>query len=310
LQNFDNEWYVVCISDEIKRGKKRGITLFGRNIVVWRHRDGHVSALDAKCPHMGASLAVGRVIDDNVECPYHGFQYDETGRCVHTPLRKSDALIPKTLCTRRYAVTERDGWVFLFWGEAEANLPPPTYFEHIEGPLLHAWSTREWPISFTRFIENTVDIAHLGTVHRSTLRWTIPKTIDVSCKVDGNLISVFPPSSTDLNIVSEIVYPNLALLKLHPKFIAVFVAVPIDSENCRIYVRSSQGFVRLPVIGQIVTLLKHWLDMAALWQDEQAAFTVDPRNADDAKGEVLLEFDDHIAQYRKMRRRRLAELKT
>jgi hypothetical protein len=50
------------------------------------------------------------------------------------------------------------------------------------------------------------------------------------------------------------------------------------------------------------------LDMAALWQDEQAAFTVDPRNADDAKGEVLLEFDEHIVAYRKMRRSRLADL--
>ena len=50
------------------------------------------------------------------------------------------------------------------------------------------------------------------------------------------------------------------------------------------------------------------LDMAALWQDEQAAFTVDPRNTDDAKGEVLLEFDEHIVAYRKMRRSRLADL--
>jgi nitrite reductase/ring-hydroxylating ferredoxin subunit len=49
LQQFDNEWYVVCISSEVKRGNKRGITLFGRNIVIWRHSDGHVNALDAKC---------------------------------------------------------------------------------------------------------------------------------------------------------------------------------------------------------------------------------------------------------------------
>ena len=308
MQIFDNEWYVVCSSDEIRRGKKREIKFFDQNIVIWRHRDGHVSALDSKCPHMGASLAVGRVVDNNVECPYHGFQYDENGQCVKTPLRKAGAMIPKTLCVRRYSVTERDGWVFLFWGEAGNDLPAPPYFANIGGPLVHAWSTRVWPIGFTRFIENTVDIAHLGTVHRNTLRWTIPNTIDVRCKVDGNVISVFPPTSTDLTIVSEIIYPNLALLKLHPKFIAVFVAVPLDAENCRIYVRSSQGFVRIPVLGGIVTRIKHWLDMAALWQDEQAAFTVDPRNADDAKGEVLLEFDEHIVAYRKMRRSRLADL--
>jgi len=306
---FEDQWYVVGLSEEVRRGKKRGIRIFSQNIVIWRHRDGHLSALDAQCPHMGASLAIGRVIDDTVECPYHGFRYDETGRCVHTPLRKPDALIPRTLCNRRYAVTERDGWIFLFWGEADDELPEPAYFDDIGGKLLHARSIREWPVSFTRFIENTVDVAHLGTVHRNTLRWSIPDPIEVGCEVDGKIISLLPPSTTDLPVASKIAYPNMALLRLHPKFLTVFAAVPIDDEHTRIYVRSSQGFVTFPLLGWIATWLKHWLDMAALWQDKQALFTVQPKNADHAKGEVLLEFDEHIVAYRKMRRRFLDEIK-
>ena len=98
-------------------------------------------------------------------------------------------------------------------------------------------------------------------------------------------------------------------MRLHPKFLTVFAAVPIDDEHTRIYVRSSQGFVTFPLLGWIATWLKHWLDMAALWQDKQALFTVQPKNADHAKGEVLLEFDEHIVAYRKMRRRLLDEIK-
>jgi len=303
LEPFDNQWYVVCLTEEIRSGTKHGIQLYGEEIVLWRLADGQLAALNARCPHMGASLAVGRLIDDRVECPYHGFQYDKTGRCTQTPLREPDALIPRTLCTRRYAVAERDGWVFLYWGEADDELPELNYFDEVEVPLMHAWTAKEWPVHFTRFIENTVDIAHLGTVHRNTLKWSIPDIITMQCKVTGKHIDVIPPSSTDLPVGSRIIYPNLALLFLHQKFLTVFAGVPLDANRTRLYVRSSQGFMRWPVLGHISSKIKHWADMAALWQDEKAMFSVRPINADEAKSEVLLEFDGHIAEYRKMRQR-------
>ena len=301
---MDNQWYAVCLSEEVRRGKKHGIRMYGRDIVLWRRRNGELAAIDARCPHMGASLAVGRVVDDLVECPYHGLLYDETGRCVRTPLRQDDALIPKKLCNRRYSIIERDGWVFLFWGDADADKPELQFFEGTDAGLMHAWSTRDWPVSFTRFVENTVDVAHLGTVHRNTLSWSIPDVIELDCKVNGNLIDVFPPSTTELGVLSSIIYPNMALLRLHPKFLTVFVAVPTEKERVRAYVRSSLGFVNVPVIGHIATYIKHWMDMGALWQDKQALFSVEPKDADEAKGEVLLEFDQHIAEYRKMRKKK------
>lgn len=311
MQAFDNEWYAIGLSEEFRRGRKRGVRLHGREIVVWRRANGELAALDARCPHMGASLAIGRLVDDHVECPYHGFRYDQTGRCVKTPLRPDDALIPRTMCARRYAIRECSDWVFLFWGEADGELPDPLFFAEVEAvndKLLHCWSAKEWPVHFTRFIENTVDVAHLGTVHRGTLGWSLPDPIVVGTKVEGNRINVFPPSTTELPVFSGIIYPNMALLYLGPKFLTVFAGVPIDAERTRLYVRSSFGFVRLPVIGRFAAWLKHLADMAALWQDEGAMLTVDPRSTHDATGEVLMDFEKHIAEYRKMRRRKLAAL--
>jgi nitrite reductase/ring-hydroxylating ferredoxin subunit len=306
---FENQWYVIALSEEVRPGKKIPVRLFSHEIVVWRDQNRQLSAIDARCPHMGASLALGRVVDGAVECPYHGFRYDSAGKCVATPLRPPEALIPKRLCNRHYAVRDHAGWIFLFWGEvadAPAEIP---YFDEVQEPLSHAWSMREWPVSFTRFIENTVDVAHLGTVHRGTLSWSIPEFIEVTCRVDGNIISMFPPSSTDLPVASKIAYPNLALLYLHPKFLTVFAAVPVDETHSRIYVRSSQGFIRWPLLGWLCSRIKHWADMAALWQDKQALFSVRPVRVEDAKSEVLMDFDPHVVEYRKMRLRKLAELK-
>jgi hypothetical protein len=49
--------------------------------------------------------------------------------------------------------------------------------------------------------------------------------------------------------------------------------------------------------------------MAALWQDKQALFSVRPVRVEDAKSEILMDFDPHVVEYRKMRIRKLAELK-
>lgn len=311
MQGFDNEWYAIGLAEEFRRGRKRGIRLHGREIVLWRLSSGELAAIDARCPHMGASLTIGRVVDDHIECPYHGFQYDETGQCVKTPLRPPDALVPRTLCSRRYAVRERGDWVFLFWGDADRATSEPVFFDEVEDvadQLQHCWTAKEWPVHFTRFIENTVDVAHLGTVHRGTLSWSLPDPIVVGTRVDGNKITVMPPSTTDLPVVSQIIYPNMALLYLSPKFLTVFAGVPVDDEHTRLYVRSSLGFLRLPLIGRFATWVKHLADMAALWQDEAAMLTVDPKSIDDVKGEVLMDFDPQIAEYRKMRRRKLEAL--
>jgi len=305
---FENEWFVIGLSEEIRKGKKRPVKLFEQDIVIWRQSDGKLAAIDARCPHMGASLAVGRVVEDAVECPYHGFRYDRTGKCIETPLREPDALIPRTLCNRHYAIREKAGWIFVFWGDPDDAPDEIPFFDEVKEPLSHAWSVREWPVSFTRFIENTVDVAHLGTVHRGTLSWSIPDVIEVRCRVDDNIISMMPPSSTDLPVASKIAYPNMALLFLHPKFLTVFAAIPIDDEHSRVYVRSSQAIIRWPLIGWLFTKIKHWADMAALWQDKKALFSVRPIKIEDAKNEVLMDFDPHVVEYRKMRLRKLAEL--
>ena len=65
---------------------------------------------------------------------------------------------------------------------------------------------------------------------------------------------------------------------------------------------------RQPLLGRLFTLIKHWADMAALWQDKQALFSVRPVRTEDAPHEVLMDFEPHIVAYRKMRRRLLDEL--
>jgi nitrite reductase (NADH) small subunit len=66
--------------DDIPIGQGRAYAVEGRQIAVFRLRDGSLRALDAVCPHRGGPLADGIADAEVVICPLHGFTYDlETG---------------------------------------------------------------------------------------------------------------------------------------------------------------------------------------------------------------------------------------
>jgi nitrite reductase (NADH) small subunit len=62
--------------DDIPVGEGRAYAVEGRQIAVFRLRDGSLRALDAVCPHRGGPLADGLTDSRRVVCPLHGFTYD------------------------------------------------------------------------------------------------------------------------------------------------------------------------------------------------------------------------------------------
>jgi nitrite reductase (NADH) small subunit len=61
---------------DIPVGEGRAYAVDGRQIAVFRLRDGSLRALDAVCPHRGGPLADGLTDSRIVVCPLHGFVYD------------------------------------------------------------------------------------------------------------------------------------------------------------------------------------------------------------------------------------------
>ncbi|OBJ50515.1 Rieske 2Fe-2S domain-containing protein [Mycobacterium sp. 1423905.2] len=62
--------------EDIPIGQGRAYAVDGRQIAVFRLRDGSLRALDAVCPHRGGPLADGLTDAEVVVCPLHGFTYD------------------------------------------------------------------------------------------------------------------------------------------------------------------------------------------------------------------------------------------
>jgi vanillate O-demethylase monooxygenase subunit len=68
-----------------------------------RKSDGIAVAVGGRCPHRFAPLAMGRVVDDCIECPYHGLRFNDDGACQHNP--HGDGAIPDM-----HDVAEQPGW--------------------------------------------------------------------------------------------------------------------------------------------------------------------------------------------------------
>src|SRR5208282_4780819 len=79
-----NDWHVVARMTEMKDGEVRPVRLLDEEIVLWRSNGG-LHAWQDLCLHRGARLSGGRVKDECLICPYHGWNYDSSGRCVYIP---------------------------------------------------------------------------------------------------------------------------------------------------------------------------------------------------------------------------------
>ena len=77
-------WTVVDASRSI-RIQPACYRLAGRDYVVWRTPEGPRVALDA-CPHMGASLSLGRPCEGDLICPWHGLRLGVAGHGAWKPL--------------------------------------------------------------------------------------------------------------------------------------------------------------------------------------------------------------------------------
>lgn len=80
-------WFVVDASRALRGPGPRRATIGGGDLVLWREPDGTLRAAPDACPHMGASLAGGRVDHaGRVVCPWHGLALGAKGfrdwRCV------------------------------------------------------------------------------------------------------------------------------------------------------------------------------------------------------------------------------------
>ncbi len=120
-------WYPALRSDQLRGRKLVRALLLEVPLVLGRDSAGKPFALRDICPHRAFPLSFGRFDGANVECAYHGWQFDaHTGQCRHIPSLTADS---KLKCERIYAGSfpceERDGYIWAFMANSEGRAAAP-----------------------------------------------------------------------------------------------------------------------------------------------------------------------------------------
>lgn len=118
MSYLKNTWYAAGFSEDFTEQPLLR-TLLGVPMALYRTASGQAVALDDRCPHRFAPLHQGRVLGEDLRCPYHGLRFNPQGVCVQSPM--ADDRIPKAAVVKRYPLAERDGIVWLWWGDAPAD---------------------------------------------------------------------------------------------------------------------------------------------------------------------------------------------
>jgi vanillate monooxygenase len=83
-------WYVACSADETDE-KTLGRKVCNESIVFYRAAEGKVAALENFCPHRGAPLSLGHVIEGKCTCGYHGLEMGCDGKTISMPGQRVQA---------------------------------------------------------------------------------------------------------------------------------------------------------------------------------------------------------------------------
>lgn len=71
---IQNQWYGILDARELKIGKPIGVTRMSEKLVLWKDTNGNVHCLSDKCCHRGVALSAGKLVQNVIACPFHGFE--------------------------------------------------------------------------------------------------------------------------------------------------------------------------------------------------------------------------------------------
>ncbi|PSB39098.1 aromatic ring-hydroxylating oxygenase subunit alpha [Aphanothece minutissima] len=324
-------WYAVGLSSQV--GTQPLAHRFqGREVVMMRDGGGRVLAFDGRCAHRGCSLAAGWAKGDRLVCPYHGWQYDAQGSCVHIPALRAEEAIPRQARLRTYPTRERHGFVWLWLAGRQAS-PDGDVLDipELDGLTLRAGGDMAYTYAthFTRTIENGIDPTHAAFVHGRSIGRVDPAT-DFSLEhypvqvEPGSLYGRMPIKVKKLNGLTRLLlkgdsanaykeyrflYPNVVVSIIH--FGAVTLAalqahVPDNDAETTVRVTNGRNVLTAtPVLNRLFDRITLDTGLQISKEDAAVISEQEPKRVTfRGSHEVLIDSDLILVEYRRMMRER------
>jgi len=227
------------------------------------------------CPHRLVPLSDGRInARGELECPYHGWSFDGSGRCTTLPQASAEqqpiaCASPRSRC-HDFATAEAQGLLFVFAGDAAAaaSVPLPLVPPLEQPGWLVQGICRDLPMDALTVLENVLDVSHVPFTHHRTVgrrENAAPVEAELTgCGPEG-FTALWPEGPRKGRLGSQhttFIGPCLMWHDLTAKgfgrILTVVYATPIRPGECRIFARFPFQFSS-PLPKVLVGLRPRWL---------------------------------------------------
>ena len=157
-------WMPVAASVELEENPVKKVRLMGEDLVLYRDRSGNLGLIDEPCPHRRVSMEYGIPEDEGLRCPYHGWLFNQEGRCLEQPAEPWNSSFKDRVTTKAYKVEELAGLIFAYLGPDPAPLLP-RYDLFVWDNAIRQIGIVNLPCSFMQCMENAVDPSHAEWLH-------------------------------------------------------------------------------------------------------------------------------------------------
>lgn len=175
-------WYIACTGKQL-RDKPLARTVLGVPLVLFRDKAAGVAgALLDRCPHRNVPLSLGRVVEGELQCAYHGWRFGTDGSCRHVPGLVGDQTGARTSAVR-FPCVEQDGFVWVWMVPEDTPSREPYRFPHMHDQgYANTVAILEAQASVHMLAENALDVPHTAFLHAGWFRSPRRNLIDVEIR--------------------------------------------------------------------------------------------------------------------------------
>lgn len=313
-----NQWYAILPSRRVKNNQIVSVRRMNLDLALFRDTSGRVGCVADQCTHRGAALSLGKIRDGCIQCPFHGLQFDASGKCTFIPANgKASTADLSRYNVRRYPVREQNGIVYFWYGEDEKipdeNLP---FFDaEIDDSFVYSELEDHWHAHYSRCIENQLDVVHLPFVHHNTIgrgNKTLvngPKVLwengILTTSANNEVDNGQKPKSAEECVIKkthlQFLYPNVWMNHISEKIKVIICFAPVDEENTILYIRFYCRLTGFKPLDSLIAFLGKFGNKTIERQDRRVVITQRPKASSLVSGEKLVAGDSPIILYRKVR---------
>ena len=261
-------WHPICTVAELERSNEAGVGPIGRVLLdeplVIVKLAGEVAVMRDRCAHRFTKLSGGKVFGNRLRCPYHGWEYEATGKCGFIPACPKDP-IPNKALTPTYESKIQYGivWTRLDSSWDATSIPYCSAWENPQFKRVIVADPYDWSSSAERRWENFTDFSHFAYVHPGTLydpAYSEPAIVPID-RVDGELrfhmepgkhmLGSLPPDSPLGSWTYRAAMPysinlDIRLYRDNSPFLLWTTSSPVSGDRCRNFMIIAHIDVDLP----------------------------------------------------------------